>query len=237
MANGFPAVISGHFFGLTNPSMKKRGAKSLRLASRTRLALVGARFALKRKSFAGSPLVSNFVSSMTRFLVPTGRKPWEQRPERARFRNVTFVECLGAHLKRRMTEQHPSLKKTLDDVAFLAQRRSFVTAAKRLGELRIAEERHMNLEEKTLFPIIERLAGATKALAEGKAEHATIRRLLDAVSDALRAQALPEFMSAHRKLLAALSEHWQNEERLLGCQLKVPDEETFEEIASALRRC
>ncbi len=186
---------------------------------------------------AGWALRSNADSSKTRLPLPAGRKPGELGPERARFRNLTFGECLSAHLKRCMTERHPSLKKTLDDVASLAERRSFVTAAKRLGELRMEQERHMDMEEKTLFPIIERLGGATEALAEGKAEHAAIRRLLDAVSDALSARALQQFMDAHRQLLTALSEHWQNEERLLGSELKVPNEETFEEIASALRRC
>lgn len=94
----------------------------------------------------------------------------------------------------------------------------------------------MDMEEKSLFPIIERLGGTTKSLAQGKAEHAAIRRLLNAVSDALSARAVPEVMNAHRQLLAALSEHWQNEERLLGRELKVPDDETCEEIASALTR-
>ena len=180
-------------------------------------------------------MLSKSASSTKSFSLPTGRKPGQFEPD-TRFRDPTFGECLGAHLRRRMTEQHPILKRTLDDVAFLVQRRSFATAARRLGELSIAEERHMDMEEKALFPIIERLAGATEALTQGKAEHAAIRRLLNEVNDALCARALPEFMDAHRQLQATLSEHWQNEERLLGCELQVPDEEPLEEITSALTR-
>jgi hypothetical protein len=152
-------------------------------------------------------------------------------------REATLLEYIGPYVTRRMTLDHPALKETLTDVDGLARRRSFETAAKRFGEFRIAEERHMHLEDETLFPVIERLVGPTEAVQQGKAEHAVIRRLLNAVGASLSAWNLPEFITAHAELMAALSEHWKHEEELLGGSVKLPDKETIEAIARALMRC
>ena len=145
-------------------------------------------------------------------------------------------DCLGAHLKRCGAEEYPCLRKTLDDVVHLAERKSFVSALKHFGEFRIAVERHINLEDKSLLPIIERVAGPTEAINQCRTEHATIRRLLNAESNALSAESLPELMDAHRQLSVAFSQHWQAEERLLNAELRTPDEKALEEIASALSR-
>jgi len=150
---------------------------------------------------------------------------------------VTLPEYIGPYVERRMTHDHAALKNILNDVADLARRHSFETAATRLGEFRIAEERHMNFEDKTLLHIIERLVGRTDAIQQAETEHEIIRRLINAVAASLSAWNLPEFTSAHAELLAAVSEHWNHEEELLGARVKLPDKETVEAIASALRRC
>jgi hypothetical protein len=136
----------------------------------------------------------------------------------------------------RLTEDHARLKQTLEDVARLVQRGSFITAAKRFGEFRIAQERAMNFEESTLFPIIERLSGPNEAIQQGRAHHETIRQLLNAVSASLSTSTVDEFVKAHRQLLAVILEHCEFEERLVSLELKSPGNETVEEIQSGMRR-
>jgi iron-sulfur cluster repair protein YtfE (RIC family) len=182
-------------------------------------------------------LLPDSASSSTAFLPSVNAERGAREQESETFGDVALVECVGAQLRRRLAEDHPALKQTLEDVAQLVQRKSFMTAAKRFGEFRLAEERHMNLEDKALFPIIERLMGPNEAVQRGEVEHRTIRQLIDAVAGSLSNSTLPEFLEVHRQLLATLSEHWQHEEELVSCVLKVSDRETAEEIASALRRC
>lgn len=175
---------------------------------------------------------SNSASSNT----TAGTERRKPDHERENVRGAALGESILAHLRWCLTEDHPRLMKTLEDVAQLAHRGSFITAAKRFGEFRIAEERHMNLEDSALFPIIERLSGPSQTVRQGRADHETIRRLLDAVSGSLSRVTLDEFVHAHRRLLVALLEHWEHEERLLTLELKIPDRETVEEIAGALQR-
>lgn len=161
----------------------------------------------------------------------------ERAPRLERSREVTLVEYVGPYMKRRMAHDYPALRNILSDVADLARRHSFETAAKRFGEFRLGEERHMHFEDKTLFPIIKRLVGRTDAIEQAEAQHEIIRQLAESVASSLSAWNLPEFSTAHANLLAALSEHWNHEEELLGARVKLPDEETIEAIANALRRC
>src|SRR5215471_6612064 len=74
-------------------------------------------------------------------------------------RNMTLLDCMGPYLRRRMTDEHPRMKTILDDVAHLAKRHSFQNAGQRFGEFRLVQERHMGFEDKTLFPLIERIFG------------------------------------------------------------------------------
>jgi hypothetical protein len=154
-----------------------------------------------------------------------------------KMRGLTLLECLGPYLRRRMTKDHPRLKTTLDDVAHLAKRRSFQNAGQRFGEFRLAEERHMDFEDKTLFPLIERLTGPSENLETAKAEHDNIRRLLDVVGHALSSWSLPDFESAHVRLMRALAQHWDGEQELLGIRVNIRDQATRDEIVKALTRC
>jgi Hemerythrin HHE cation binding domain len=146
-------------------------------------------------------------------------------------------ECLAPYLRRRLLEEQPISRRTLEDVACLVQRGSFQTAAKQLGEVRHAEERHMNLEEKTLFPILERLAVPTEALAQAKAEHQDIRRLLDALTRLLSSHDVPECIDTHRELVAKCSEHWQHEQELLAKHINLASQDTVDEIQTAVSHC
>jgi hypothetical protein len=146
-------------------------------------------------------------------------------------------ECLAPYLRRRRLEEQPISKRTLEDVACLVQRGSFQTAAKRLGEVRHAEERAMALEEKTLFPILERLEEPSEALVQAKADHQIIRGLLDALTRSLSVHAIPDCIDTHRELMVKCSEHWQHEQELLGKHINLASEGTLEEIQTAVSHC
>lgn len=149
---------------------------------------------------------------------------------------ATFEECLAPYLRRRCEEQ-PNLRRTLDDVAVLARRGSFQTASKRLGELRHLEERHMRLEEKTLFPILENLTEPTEAVSQAKAEHQAIRRLLDALNRSLSIEALNESLAAQQQLSETCAAHWQHEQELLAKHVKVANQDVVDVLQSALSHC
>jgi len=151
-------------------------------------------------------------------------------------RCATFEECVAPYLRRRFDEQ-PSLRRTLEEIAALARRGSFRTAAKRLGELRHLEERHMCLEEKTLFPILERLTEPTEAVNQAKAEHQAIRRLLDALNNSLSTEALGESLAAQRKLSETCSAHWQHEQKLLAQHVRLANQDVMDTLQSALSHC
>jgi hypothetical protein len=146
-------------------------------------------------------------------------------------------ECLGPYLRRRRLEEQPILRRTLEDVACLVQRGSFQTAAKRLGEVRHAEERAMALEEKTLFPILERLEEPSEALLQAKAENQVIRGLLDALTRSLSIQAVPDCIDTQRELMVRCAEHWQHEQELLAKHLDLASQDTLEEIQTAVSHC
>jgi Hemerythrin HHE cation binding domain len=147
-----------------------------------------------------------------------------------------LAEHIRSRLWSRLTENHASLKHILEDVAWLVQHGSLITAAKRFGEFRIAQEREMNFEESTLFPLIERLSDPNEAIRQGRAQHETIRHLLNAVSASLSTSTVQEFVEAYRQLLTVILEHCKFEERLISLELKSSGNEVLEEIQSGMRR-
>jgi len=149
---------------------------------------------------------------------------------------ATFEECVGPYLRRRFEEQ-PSERRTLDEVAVLARRGSFRTATKRLGELRHLEERHMRLEEKTLFPILERLTEPTEEVNQAKAEHRAIRRLLDALNNSLSSEVLGESLAAQQQLSETCCAHWQHEQELLAKHVRVANQDVMDALQTALSHC
>ena len=175
------------------------------------------------------------TSSNDTFLLSAGTEPNKPALEGEGFRDATRVAYIRDQLRSRLTEDHSRLKKTLEDVARLVQRGSFITAAKRFGEFRMTQERSMNLEE-TIFPIIERLSGADEAIRQDRANHETIRRSLNAVSASLATSRLDRFVDAHRQLLALIFEFWEHEERLLILEFKSPVEGTVKEAVDEMER-
>jgi hypothetical protein len=170
------------------------------------------------------------------FLLTAGTEPDKIASEGEEFSDAMRIAYIRDHLRSRLIENHSRLKKTLEDVAWLVQHGSFITAAKRFGEFRMTQERTMNMEE-TLFPIIERLSGPNEPLRRNRANHETIRRLLDAVSASLATSSPHRFVEARRQLVAGISELWEHEERLLTTlEFKGPSKETIEKIEGALQR-
>lgn len=95
----------------------------------------------------------------------------------------------------------------------------------------------MTLEEKTLFPILERLEEPTEALVQAKAEHQVIRGLLDALSRSLSIRAAIDCIDTQRELVAKCSEHWEHEQELLAKHINLASQDTLEEIQTAVSHC
>ncbi len=129
-------------------------------------------------------------------------------------------ESLRRQLARRLTEDHPELDAILEAVADLVSRRSFHSAAKRFGEFRIKQERHMTLEEKVVFPLLETLSYQTVDVARMKSEHRMIRNFMNDAGDAISQWDLRGFAEAHRRLAQAVAVHNEDEERLVATKLE-----------------
>jgi hypothetical protein len=95
----------------------------------------------------------------------------------------------------------------------------------------------MALEEKTLFPILERLEEPSQALVEAKAEHQIIRGLLDTLTRSLSIQAVPDCIDTQRELMVKCAKHWQHEQELLAKHINLASQDTLEEIQTAVSHC
>jgi hypothetical protein len=120
-------------------------------------------------------------------------------------------------------EEHRSLDHTLADVEFLAERRSFQSAAKRFGELRRGIERHLHAEETVLFPAFkERTKDPKKLLPFIEAQHRLIREGLDAVGAALSCSDYNAFCEELSYLAGLLRHHEADEKQLLQPDMEAP---------------
>jgi iron-sulfur cluster repair protein YtfE (RIC family) len=113
-------------------------------------------------------------------------------------------------------EEHRTLDHHLADVEFLADRRSYVTAAKRFGEVRRHLERHLNEEEQVLFPFyVERTNDADGVVAQMRLQHTEILAALEGVAAALTAADHCAFDAEVARLGQLLRAHQVSEEQLL----------------------
>src|SRR5207248_2712781 len=99
----------------------------------------------------------------------------------------------------------------LRDVQWLAEDGAFSTAAKRFGEFRIREERHIRTEEE-LLTLMEQLPEPPRVVVELREEHVEIRRLLQHASAALACRDPARFLSRLIELQEMLAAH-QDEQR------------------------
>lgn len=119
------------------------------------------------------------------------------------------------YLKNRLTEDRPVLEKILDDAAYLVEHRSFATAGKRFGELRIRLERHMAVEREVLFPLLGTATPESSDIGKVKSEHAVIRTWMEKTGSAISGWDAGGFKRAQHHLAAALKAYTADEDKLL----------------------
>lgn len=129
-----------------------------------------------------------------------------KRRERRDGRNVS--EFLGA--------DHQRIDALFDAAERLVGQGDFASALERFREFRVGLERHMDVEEKILFPEFERLTAVPPGpTAVMRSEHLQLRELLGEIEEALRGEFTSEFIGAAGELREVLGDHNMKEERVL----------------------
>ncbi len=129
--------------------------------------------------------------------------------------SATAAAAAASKLDAYFSHEHRALDQILADVEFLVERRSFVPAGKRFGEFRLAMERHLEAEERLLPLLAQRSADGAALVAQARAEHVWIQRLVDAVGAAVSCWDFSTFSRQVTELVSALDEHQRNEEKRL----------------------
>jgi hemerythrin superfamily protein len=114
-------------------------------------------------------------------------------------------ESLWQHLR----ESHRHLEAVLADVQKLASGQSFVTAAKRFGEFRLQEERHLHLENE-LLEILEKSLGCPR-FDRIRNQHERIVQLMDELTALLSSWDLPAFQDCLEEFVELLAAHEADE--------------------------
>jgi uncharacterized protein (DUF2249 family)/iron-sulfur cluster repair protein YtfE (RIC family) len=142
--------------------------------------------------------------------------PLEAGPERFRVE----IGRRAAQGPRSVSEflgwDHRRLDAIHADVERLVQTRGFAEAAHRFGEFHCGLSRHIEAEETILFPAFETMTGMTAGPTRVmRAEHVEIRRTMDSIAAALRAEDAGRYADAVHALTAVLADHNQKEEGIL----------------------
>ncbi len=116
-----------------------------------------------------------------------------------------------------LTDDHRRLDAILAEALGLAARGDFASARARYGEFASGLDRHIDMEERVLFPAFEaasgmRGSGPTEVMRH---EHVEIRRLLAALRGALAADDGAEAQALAVELDDVLGPHNHKEERIL----------------------
>ena len=115
-----------------------------------------------------------------------------------------------------LENDHRRLDALLEDALRLNEAESCSEALPPFREFARGLGRHIEVEERVLFPVLESLIGAQAGpMVVMRAEHVEIRRELDRAGDRLEAQDASGARSALRALRHLLSEHNLKEEEIL----------------------
>lgn len=139
----------------------------------------------------------------------------------------TGPECFRVEIRRRTGEpfrtisdflgyDHRRLDEILPDVERMIEGGALANAGKRFAEFSCGLNRHIEAEERMLFPTIEQLTGMTVGpTSVMRAEHVEIRRWMTLVAASLDAQDVAGVKNAIGRLVETLSAHNMKEEQIL----------------------
>jgi hemerythrin superfamily protein len=112
--------------------------------------------------------------------------------------------------------EHQHLSKILEDVVYLAQRASYLQAARRFGEFRHLLEMHVTAEERVVLPLfIERTGDPTGMGDRLRIEHSQILHFVEGIASAISQWDRNGFSERVVQLNAALEAHNRNEAAVL----------------------
>jgi hemerythrin superfamily protein len=112
-----------------------------------------------------------------------------------------------------LSDRRKEIETLLEDVRALTVRHSYVTAAKRFGQLYRALEEHTGIEEQLWLPrIIERWPERTTTLEHARADHVAIRETMHRVGDALSGWNAQDAAGALDELSRLIARHHTHED-------------------------
>jgi hypothetical protein len=139
-------------------------------------------------------------------------------------------------LWRHLFDDHRRLDAILEDVRQLASCGSFAAAAKRFGEFRLAQERHIHAEENVLdrlnqsserHPVVERV----------RQTHRQVLELLDELSHRLSRWEVDDFGTRIEALCKTLGAHEQDETVMFpALEQKLRDPKAYQRLLLHLAR-
>ena len=116
-----------------------------------------------------------------------------------------------------LATDHRRLDAIVAEVRSLVDARSFPQAGARFTEFRCGLDRHIDIEEQTLFPLFEQMTGMRNAgpTFVMRREHVDIRQLMDDTMAALQTADRAQADAALDSLMDVLASHNMKEERVL----------------------
>lgn len=115
-----------------------------------------------------------------------------------------------------MTRDHRACDERFAAAEGAAAKGDWLRAASDFAAYRAAMERHLTIEEETLFPAFERHTGMTAGpTAVMRAEHAEMRDLFERLAAAATAQDADEFLGLAETLNLLMQQHNMKEEQVL----------------------
>jgi hypothetical protein len=146
-------------------------------------------------------------------------------------RNNQYPENLWQGLGR----QHHRLYTILDDVEALVEQGSFLTAAKRFGDFRLDEERHIRMEEE-LFASLQASEPAAPPSTELMRQHEAIQSSMGWICEGLSHCASDWTMAKMAELRSLLRRHEELEKSLClpDFQAKFSEGEAAEQLLHQL---
>lgn len=140
----------------------------------------------------------------------------EGGPERYRVEVTRRLRAAPRDVEDCLGDDHRRLGLIFADIERLIAAQAFAEAGRRIHEFVCGMVRHIEIEERILFPEFEDVTGGEYGPTDAlRADHVEIRRLLGQLEAAARSAAVPEFGRFMEDLRRLLVEHHVKEEETL----------------------
>lgn len=115
-----------------------------------------------------------------------------------------------------LSQDHTACDDLFAEAEALVAKQDWPNAATHFGRFEQALQRHLGVEEDTLFPAFEARTGMTGGPTQMmRMEHAQMRELLAQMRSAIERQQAPAFLGLAETLLMLMQQHNMKEEQIL----------------------